>query len=245
MALLIAHRGASSEAPENTLSAIKLGFEIGVDCVEIDVHLTADEQLVLIHDAVIGRTATGDTSGAASGALGKRIAHMTLAEIQKLDAGSWFGASFKGEKIPTLDQLLQLDRGSAGIMIEVKHGHAFPEPLAAAIVKSYRAAPKPDSLIVGSFSVLLLETLQKIAPEIPLMGIVEKKPLLTSFDHLNLKYMALWYKLINPPLLAACHEAGQKVWTFTVDDLNTARFLLSIGIDGIITNKPRQLKELF
>ncbi|MCE5317226.1 MAG: hypothetical protein LLG04_07675 [Parachlamydia sp.] len=237
MALLVAHRGASSEAPENTMSAIQLGLEIGVDCVEIDVHLTADEQLVLIHDAIIGRTA--------SGAIGKRIAHMTLAEIQKLDAGSWFGASFKGEKIPTLDQLLQLDRGTAGIMIEVKHGHAFPEPLAAAIVKSYRAAPKPDSLIVGSFSVLLLETVQKMAPEIPLMGIVEKKALLTSFDHLNLKYMALWYKLINPPLLATCHEAGQKIWTFTVDDLDTARFLLSIGIDGIISNKPRLLKEIF
>lgn len=237
MTKLIAHRGASSEAPENTLSAIQRALEIGVDCIEIDVHLTADEQLVLIHDAVIGRTARG--------AVGKRIASMTLSEIQKLDAGSWFGESFKGEKVPTLDQLLELERGSTGIMIEVKHGHAFPEPLAAALVKSFRAAPKQDGLIVGSFSVLLLEAVQKLDLEIPLMGIVEKKPLLTSFDHLNLKYMALWYKLINPPLLAVSHDAGQKIWTFTVDDLKTARFLISIGIDGIITNKPRQLKELF
>lgn len=237
MIQLIAHRGASSEAPENTMSAIRQALEIGVDCVEIDVHLTADGKLVLIHDAIIGRTAWG--------AAGKRIADMPLSEIQKLDAGSWFGAQFKGETVPTLDQLLQLDRKATGIMIEVKHGHAFPEPLAAAIVKSFRSAPKQETLIVGSFSVLLLEAVQKMDPDIPLMGIVEKKPLLTSFDHLNLKYMALWYKLINPPLLDACHEAGQKIWTFTVDDLNTARFLMSIGIDGIITNKPRQLKELF
>lgn len=237
MTKLIAHRGASSEAPENTLSAICRALEIGVDCVEIDVHLTADEQVVLIHDAVIGRTAWG--------AAGKRIADMTLSEIQKLDAGSWFGDTFKGEKVPTLDQLLKMDCGSTGIMIEVKHGHAFPEPLAAAIVKSFHSSCRQDTLIVGSFSVLLLEAIQKMDPDIPLMGIVEKKPLLSSFDHLNLKYMALWYKLINPSLLDACHEAGQKIWTFTVDDLDTARFLMSIGVDGIITNRPRQLKEIF
>lgn len=237
MPLLIAHRGASSEAPENTLASIKRALETGVDYVEIDVHLSADGHAVVIHDAIVGRTAWG--------AAGKRISEMPLAEIQSLDAGSWFGKPFAGEKIPTLNELLHSDLGTTGVMIEVKHEDSPIEPLAAAIVEAFHNAPKHGPLIVGSFSLPLLEVIQKLSPEISLMGIVEKRFRLSSFDALKPKRMAIWYKLATPELVSIFHDAGQEVWTFTVDDQTTARFLISIGVDGIISNKPRELKALF
>lgn len=237
MPLLIAHRGASSEAPENTLVSIKRALEIGVDYVEIDVHLSADGHAIVIHDAVVGRTAWG--------AAGKRISEMPLAEIRSLDAGSWFGSSFAREQVPTLEELLQSELGSTGVMIEVKHENTPLEPLATAVVEAVRKAHIHTPILVGSFSVALLEMIQKLAPEISLMGIVEKKSLLFSFDALLPKHMAIWYKLATPALVNAFHGAGQEVWTFTVDDLRAARFLLSIGVDGLISNKPRQLKQLF
>jgi glycerophosphoryl diester phosphodiesterase len=234
MALLIAHRGASSEAPENTLAAYKRALKLGVDAIEIDVHLTADGQLVVIHDATVGRTAWG--------AAGKRISEMNLPEIQSLDAGSWFSADFAGEKIPTLDQLLQVDRGSTLLMVEVKRGHVPLTALTDALLNVLQKAT--GSLVIGSFSAPLLEMIQQRAPELPLIGLVEDAHLQSSFHFLKLKKMGFWYKLITPTLLSSLHEEGQEVWTFTVDEPETARFLLSIGIDGLITNRPRQLKNL-
>lgn len=187
MSLLIAHRGASSEAPENTLAAFQRALDIGVDGLELDVHLSADGQLVVIHDAIVGRTCWG--------AAGKRISDMTLAEIQSLDAGSWFGKEFAGERVPTLAEVLALDRKGAGLMIEVKRGNDEIEPLAEAVVREVAADP---SLIVGSFSVQLLERIKQLKPELSLIGIVEDPHLLQSFDALKPARMALgisWQRL--------------------------------------------------
>ena len=231
---LIAHRGASSEAPENTLAAVRRALEIGVDCIEVDVHLSHDGHPVVIHDPVAGRTAWG--------AAGKRISEMPLAEIKGLDAGSWFGASFSGEPVPTLDELLQIPRASTGLMIEIKRGHTALERLGSAVIKSIHASPQ-DLLMVGSYSAALLLHMQKKAPALALAGIVENQHLLNSFQGLKLKRMVLWYKLLSPYLVANLHDEGLEVWTFTVDDLKVAQFLLSIGVDGIITNNPRFMKE--
>lgn len=233
---LIAHRGASSEAPENTSAAIKRALEIGVDYIELDVHLSQDGHPIVIHDAVLGRTTRG--------AEGKRISELTLAEIKKLDAGSWFSEAHAGEVIPTLDEILKIPRGDTGLMIEIKRGHLAFERLNAAVLKSMRAAVIQKSpLLLGSFSAALLYHMHAEDPNLSLAGIVEDINLLSSFQPLPLKRMVLWYKLINPALVNTLHEEGQEVWAFTVDDLEVAKFLLSIGVDGIITNKPQYLKD--
>lgn len=225
---LIAHRGASSEAPENTFSAIQRALQIGVDAIEIDVHLSRDGHLIVIHDANISRTTNAPAD--------KKISEMSLAEIKTLDAGSWFSSSFANERLPTLTEVLAIDRGPTELMIEVKRGHADLDHLAEAVVKTLAAA---QNILVGSFSSKLLEKVQKLNPKLPLIGIAEKEELLESFDKLNLKKMALWYKITTPALI----KKYSQVWCFTVDDMKTAQFLTSIGVAGIITNRPGEMKS--
>lgn len=199
MTLLIAHRGASNEAPENTRAALLRAREIGVDLIEIDVHLTADEQLVVIHDSIIGRTAWG--------AAGRNICEMTLSEVQTLDAGSWFSEDFAGETIPTLAEVLAMDLGSTGLMIEVKRGHCPLEPLAAAVIKSVAFVSKIP-LIIGSFSAPLMEHLKELNSTLPFIGIVQDYHLLDKFEGIKPQHMAIYYKLATPSLIATFQEKG-------------------------------------
>ena len=106
----IAHRGASGLAPENTLASVKRALEIGVDLVEIDIHLTADGHPVVIHDRMVERTTDGTGL----------ISTMTLAQVKELDAGSWFGAEFRGEQIPTLEEVMLICRRKALVLVETK-----------------------------------------------------------------------------------------------------------------------------
>lgn len=235
---VIAHRGASKEAPENTLSSLKRAIEIGADYLEIDVHLSKDGVPVVIHDAFLGRTTNGRPD--------VRITDLTLAEIKALDAGALFDPRFAGERIPTLEEVLNLDRGPTGLMIEIKKGHSPIRPLVTSILADLAKAPhnSQGEIVVGSFSTHILEELQQKDPAIPLIGIAEDFNMIPILRSMNLPRMAFWYKLLNPALVQALHEDNIKVWTFTVDDPKVAAFLISIKLDGIITNEPQTMKQL-
>ncbi len=235
MVELIAHRGASKEAPENTLASFSKALEIGVDWIEMDVHLSKDGIPVVLHDAFPGRTARGETQG--------RITDLSLAQIKALDAGSWFNASFTQEKIPTLKETLSLDNGATGWMIEIKKGHSFVKPLVSTILEVV-GHQTPQRFRIGSSSPHIIEEIRTQDPGCPLIGIVEDFNMAALFEELNLPYLAIWYKLANPAWISRLHEKGCKVWAFTVDDPKIAEFLASIGIDGIITNNPRDMKAL-
>lgn len=227
----IAHRGASKEAPENTLAAFKKAIEIGVDWIEMDVHVSRDGIPFIIHDAIIGRTCSGPQ--------GKRITDFPMAEIEEFDAGSWFDPQFSNEKIVTLDAVLAMDRGKTGLMIELKKGHSPFKVISSAVVKAVKGH---SNLVVGSFSHHIIEEIQALAPEIPLIGIIEDFNRVEIFREMKLPRWAIWYKLLNPALINGLHEEGSSVWAFTVDERRVAEFLVSIGVDGIITNDPRNLK---
>lgn len=238
MVRIIAHRGASSEAPENTLAAIRRAIEIGVDCVEIDVHLTKDHIPVVIHDGRLGRTVQGHGH--------KQIAHTTYAELKTLDAGSWFDPSFSAEAVPTLHEVLALARNSTALMIEVKKDihpiELAAEKIGEALASSPALAP-PNTTVVGSFSAQFLAKFHSLLPAYPLIGIVEKDHALSDFQEVPLKLFAIWYKLLTPYLVQHLYDEDKEVWAFTVDNLKIAAFLRSIGVQGIITNNPRKLKE--
>ena len=119
---VIAHRGASHESPENTLASIRRAIDLNVDCIEIDVHLSKDHVPVVIHDDTVERTTSSKEK--------LRITDLTLQEIKKLDAGSWYNPSFKDENIPTLKEVLELDFKGCNLMIEMKKS-PFPAPLVA------------------------------------------------------------------------------------------------------------------
>ena len=230
---LIAHRGASKEAPENTMSAFKRAVEIGADWIELDVHLTADHVPIVIHDPFLGRTTNGHTQ--------QRVTELTLAELKTLDAGIWFGTQFAGEKIPTLDEVLAFNRSRKGLMIELKKGHTPSRPLVEAVLDSLEKAPKNGPICLGSFSRHILEEIREHTIDIPLIGILEDINLIDTFLSLRLPRLAIWYKLLNPALIEQIHSAGSKVWAFTVDDPQHAAFLTSIGVDGLISNDPKTM----
>lgn len=234
MPLLFAHRGLSAEAPENTIVSIQSAIDFNVDGIEFDVHLSKDEVPVVIHDPTVCRTTT----------LKKRIRieHLTLNELQQLDAGSWFDPKFSSETIPSLSDILKLERKSTQFMIELKKG-TYPAQL---LVKNVAQCLKGSSnFIVGSFDIEILTELLKLSPRIPTIGIIEDLNMLPHFVDMGLKNLALWYKIISLPLMQSLNEQGIEVWSFTIDDPKVCQFLLSIKTNGIITNNPRKLRKYF
>jgi glycerophosphoryl diester phosphodiesterase len=236
MVKIIAHRGFSKKAPENTLSAVHLAIQYKVDYIEIDVHLSKDGIPVVIHDAKIGRTTNEVTP--------HRITEMTLDKIKTLDAGAWFDPCYKGESIPTLDDILALNFESSGLMIEIKKGHSQVKPLATAVaeaVKKSLALSPAKKILLGSFSLHILREMRLQIPTVPLIGIAEDFNVLPDLISMKLPQVALWHKLISPQLLKKFNENNTKVWAFTIDDHKTAKSLHEIGVDGIITNDPQSI----
>ena len=125
MVEIIAHRGASKESPENTLSAFQRAIELGSDYIELDVHLSKDGIPVVIHDTHLSRTTNH--------ILNERVNDKTLKEIKALDAGLWFNEAYIGEKIPTLEEVLLLDRNKTGLMIEIKKSHSSCKKIVKAV----------------------------------------------------------------------------------------------------------------
>jgi glycerophosphoryl diester phosphodiesterase len=234
---IIAHRGASKEAPENTLSAIHKAIEIGVNYVEIDVHMTKDGVPVTFHDAHTGRTTNGKTN--------LRITDLRLEEIKSLDAGAWFHESYCGETIPTLHEVFDIERKNHGLMIEIKKGHAPVKPLVQAIASAFNETKKADNdnLVFGSFSPYVIKEMRIQAPSASIIGIVEDFNMIPILRSLKISHLALWHKLINPQLIKSLQAEGTKVWAYTVDTIPLAETLISMNVDGLITNDPRTLLE--
>jgi glycerophosphoryl diester phosphodiesterase len=237
---IIAHRGASADAPENTLSSIKRAISLAVDYVEIDVRLSREGVPVIFHDATISRITKVR--------YGPHVHKMHLHELDKVDAGHHFHPSFKGEPIPTLAEVLELDWGTTGLMIEIKKGHYAAGKIVAAIYEVIRSASRlPQQLLIGSFEPEIIDPLialriHTIAPT-QLIGIAENQAMIEPFIHLGVSHLALWHRIIKPELMQALAEKNVDVWAFTVDRIKLCSQLISLNVKGIITNDPRYMLE--
>jgi len=237
---IIGHRGAAGLAPENTLAAIKTAIEMSLDYVEIDVRLTKDGELVVIHDSTLKRT---------TGIKKSRVHQLSLKEIKNLDAGSWFDPSFSEEKIPTLDEVLNLLNGKTGLMLEIKHSEEPPHVIADAVFRVLKRVTTPlPPLFIGSFSLPIINEVKKRAATffhpIKLIGIVEKHAMLLEFIELGIDNMAVWHKIISPGEIQRLQHHRIPAWAFTVNDPVLALFLFSLGVSGIISNFPDRLLRL-
>ena len=230
---VIAHRGASKEAPENTLRSFAKAIPIEVDAIEFDVHLTRDGVPIVIHDGIFGRTTNG--------AYLKRTIDLNLSDVKALDVGVWINELFKGEQIPTLDEVLQLIQGSVKMMVEVKKDNSPPKQIAQKVLASLKNYTGPFA--IGSFSPEILQEVMASEPDYPVIGILEEPEMLKKFLELPVKHLAIWFPLLSAELIQQLHDQGIEVWTFTVDNPGLAKFLASIDIDGIITNDPRNIKK--
>lgn len=237
MTLSIAHRGASAQAPENTLVAVRRCGPLGADLVEVDLQRTRDGALVLLHDASLARTT--DARRRYPRRAPWAVADFTLAEIVDLDAGAWKGPQFVGERVPTLAETLAALPGRARLLLELKLPQDHPG-IVADLGDALAALPSHDAarVVVQSFDVLAMKELSTRVPgqEVGILGSPRRE---------NLAALGSWAGMVNPnhALLDAAyvdsvHRAGMRCFTWTLDRPFAMRRALRVGVDGVITNKP-------
>jgi glycerophosphoryl diester phosphodiesterase len=241
--LVIGHRGYSHLAPENTLPSFKLAIAARADLVELDYHQTKDGKLIVIHDSDLDRTTDGRTRWAQKRI---KVASKTAAEIQSLDAGSWFDAKYTGTKVPLLDEALDTIQQDSVTLIERKHG----DPNSC--INLLRHKDLINKVVVQSFDWEFLRQLHEQEPDQvlgalgpPTLLADGKKPFgmgkklsrswLEDLEKTGAK-VAVWNRQISKLAVQLAHERGLKVWVYTINDPALANRLLDLGVDGLITN---------
>ncbi|MFC7329026.1 glycerophosphodiester phosphodiesterase [Marinactinospora rubrisoli] len=247
----VAHRGASAYAPENTLAAIEEAADRGARTVEVDVQRTKDGHLVLMHDTTLTRTT--NVASVYPGRASYRVDDFTLAEIRRLDAGSWFDPEFRGERVPTLQEGLDTLRANRlNLMLELKSPELYPgieQQVADTFKRNPRwlvpAAPGRDPrLIIQSFNWESARTSHDLLPDVPhgLLGVVPRD---------EIAGYAEWADQINPShtridasYVEAVHDAGMETFVYTVNEQAAMRAALDKGVDGIISDYPDVLLKV-
>ncbi len=229
--LVFGHRGARAYAPMNTLPSFDLALAQGADGVELDVRLTRDGEMIIMHDAKVDSTTNGEGS----------ISDLTLAEIRALDAGSWFGEAFKGVQVPTLDEVFETIGRRTRINVEIKADKLGSDGVEGKVANAIRRHALQRSIIVSSFNPLTLRRFRRAMPEVPigylhspeepfflphLMSGLPHEARHPHFSEIDAKYMA-WAK-----------QAGYRVNTWTVNDPAKAVELRDLGVDCVITDTP-------
>jgi len=234
---VIAHRGFSGQAPENTLVAIRQAIEVGADMVEIDVTVTADGHVILLHDETLDRTTNGQGLPTT----------MTLDEIRELDAGSWFAPEYAGERIPTLTEVLDTVKDRILINVEIKSEaveHGVVPKVAALIVEHGMR----DQVVVSSFSPEALR-LMKITDPAVITATLFNKELHTDLDPLEIiqevgsREFNISGKRLTVAMVERCHKHGFPVAVYTVNEPNELLLLMEMGVDAIFTDHPDLMIE--
>ncbi len=247
---LQAHRGAAGLAPENTLAAFRMAIELGADASELDLQATKDGVVVVIHDDTVDRTTDGRG----------RIADLTLAEIKRLDAGAKFGAAFRGERVPTLRELVDLVKASGNhrfrLNLEIKFAEGRegePLDLEERVLAVLAETGFIDRVIVQSFHHPSAAKMKRLAPTIPAGLLVGQRqqpadPVAAVRQH-GVDYYAPHHSLVTPDLLQTLHRASIPVVTWTANDPADMRRLIALGLgtlpgDAMISDYPDRLVNL-
>jgi glycerophosphoryl diester phosphodiesterase len=241
---IIAHRGASHDAPENTLAAVNLAWQRKAKAVEIDIYLSRDKRIVVYHDKTTKRIGGRD----------RAVKDQTLAELQQLDVGSWKSPRYKGERVPTLQDVLETVPPGSRLFIEIKAGVEIV-PHVVAMLEQWRHTPKRAVVIAFSFDVAT--AMKKSMPGIPVYWLVSfeqsrqdgtwepnvdsvvSRTKQAGLDGINTNYTPL----LTRELVARVHAEGLGYYVWTVNDPGDARTLHQIGIDGITTDRPAWLRQ--
>jgi len=230
--LVIGHRGASYHAPENTLPSFRLALEQGADAVELDAKLTADGQVIALHDPTLERTTDGRG----------RPGDFPLEELRRLDAGAWMGRVFRGTRIPTLEEIF--DEMGHGLLfnVELTNYGTSEDRLVEHVVDIIRAKHMESRVLLSSFFRRNLAEARRRAPEIPLghligptrLGVLDGLrgvPIATEAVH-------PYHLFASAGTISRWHAQGRRVIVYTVDQVRRMNDLWQIGVDGIITDDP-------
>lgn len=228
---VVAHRGNSSEAPENTLAALESALAAGADIVEIDVRLHPSGKLYLLHDADLLRVA-----GTAL-----EFRKIDPEGLGKLDVGAWFDDGFKGEPLPSLVEALEVAKGRSRLMIELKSGGSRAS-LAEAVVETVEAANMPGSVMLMSFDLELVKRLREQQPDWTLGLVTTSSP--GELDTLGVDFVAVGRAILSRDLTLRAERAGIDIYAWTVNDGIDVSSAISRGVRGVITDRPRTARKV-
>jgi glycerophosphoryl diester phosphodiesterase len=236
---VVAHRGASGHAPENTLAAFRRAVELGAQFIETDLQITRDARVVAIHDLTLDRTTNGHGP----------VYQQTLKEIRALDAGKWFASSppesFAGERIPTLKEIFQFAvERDVNFYLELKSGANWG--VEHAVVAAMRELNAIARVVILSFDPSTLDSVYRLDEtimtgflcEIPSNDLVERSV------QVGARQLAPRGDLVTPALVEKAHNAGLQVVTWTINEPEQMRRLIEAGVDGIMTDYPDRLVEV-
>ncbi len=230
---VIGHRGACGLAPENTIASFRKAADLGVRWVEFDVHLSADGIPIVIHDDTVNRTTSGRG----------KVAALTLAELQALDAGTWFEPRFQNERVPTLETVVALlGRLGVGAVVEIKPSPGTEEATAEAAVRLLMKR-WPDHLpppMVSSFEVPALERAHEVAPGIARALLVERVRgnWQSEVDRLGCSALHADQSRLDQKTVASVTKAGLPLFAYTVNDAARAAALFEWGVAAVFTDRP-------
>jgi len=232
---IIAHRGASAEAPENTLPAYRRALAIGVHGVELDVNLSADGEPMAIHDHVLDRTTDGHGP----------VSARTLVELRQLDAGRWFGEAFAGERLPTLAEALDV-LSAVRVIVEIKAGLGRTPGIAARVAAVIRASTH-RAVTVSSFDHPLLVEVTAALPGLDIAVLYTARPInpLRLAQDAGAGNLHPYWFWLTPDVVTSAHAAGLRVETWVVDEPADQARVIDMGVDAVMTNHPRRLRETF
>lgn len=242
--LLIAHRGASREAPENSLAAFDLAWRQGADGIEADFRLTRDGRIVCLHDATTGRTGDGDL----------RVADATLQELGRLDIGAWKGARWRGERLVTLEEVLARLPAGKMIMIELKCGPEILAPLREILAA---AAVAPAQVRLLAFDARLIASAKVQCPDIRTCLNVDYRWSVRTGSwspsraelHATLAQIGAdgissrAHAMLDARFIDELRQQGREIHVWTIDAVRTAARYHGLGVDSIITNRPGWLRS--
>ena len=229
--LVISHAACAGHAPENTLAGLRLALHMGVDAIEIDVHLSADGIPVLIHDDSVDRTTDGRGP----------VASLTLAELRELDAGARSPfETFRGEKVPTLAEAMELTRGRALLVIEIK-----PPDIEEGVLEAVRRAGALDWAMIWSFHPGVVAEVRRREPRLPagLLTLSLSDAIAQQALELGAQAAGVFYQNLSEERVRLAHRRALAVHAWTADQPPEVRRLAAAGVDGIVTNFPDRAKS--
>lgn len=227
--LVIAHRGASGTCPENTLAAFRRAAALGAPMVELDVQLTRDREVVVMHDRTLDRTTDG------TGPVCERV----LAEITGLDAGTWFGPAFRGERVPTLTQVL----GAIPMAVNVELKPAGEDGLEPRTLAAVETAGALGRVVFSSFDPAALVRMRELSAAAEVAVLWDEGPLpeaLRLAERVGARALHLRNERVTPEALAIAASAGLPLRVWTVNDAAEFRRLAAVGVNGVFTDYPER-----
>lgn len=232
---IVAHRGYRQKYPENTLAAFQAAVEAGVSMIELDVNFSRDRKVVVIHDATLERTTDGHGA----------VSDNTMAELKKLDAGSWFDPRFADQHLPELSEVLDHVIGRAMVNIEIK-AHAYehnhpPDAIEKQVVELVKQKNMQDSVLISSFEIDILVQIASMQ-EPAAIALISKTPASSRIIEIctSLKVFS-WHPdhlIVTPRQVDMMHVAGLKVFPYNVDTYENYVKMMKMKVDGVITDDP-------